>query len=97
MLSNFTHTNTGAYLQEEKESIFTSVVDTQNVPSLLLSDGALTAPVSLAHFLEDVPMYALYDDIPCERPIELEEKEMCERTPVEEAPSLTQSLWNSMF
>jgi hypothetical protein len=72
-------------------------MDAEHATPLLLRGGKLDTPVSLGHFLEDVPFYCLYDDVKCERPIELEEKAM--NAPVEavEAESMTQTLWNSIW
>ena len=84
--------------QAEKEEVFGQMIDAEHATPLLLKDGQLKTPVSLGHFLEDVPFYALYDDVKCERPIEPEEKELNE--PVVEAPqeeSVSQSLWNSLW
>ena len=66
----------------------------------LLKDGKLNSPMSLSHFLEDVPFYCLYDDVICERPIEPEEKNIHETamaTGEEEATSLTSSLWKAIW
>ena len=84
--------------QAEKEKVFGAMIDEENATPLLLLKGALDTPVSLEHFLEDVPFYGLYDDVKCARPIELEEEKMHEVsvTPPEQAASLTTSVWNSI-
>jgi hypothetical protein len=70
-------------------------MDAEHATPLLLKDGKLDTPVSLGHFLEDVPFYRCYDDVKCERPIELEEKAMSEPVEADATPSLTSSLWSS--
>lgn len=74
------------------------MIERQNATPLLLKQAKLDSPVSLDHFLEDVPFYGLYDDVKCERPIELEEEKMHQVsiTAPEEVASLTTSVWNTI-
>ena len=83
-------------IQDEKNEIFGAIMDLEHATPLMMKGGKLDQPVSLGHFLKDVPFYCLYDDVICERPITVEEKAMNE-PPVEvvEAESLGQSLWNA--
>lgn len=74
--------------------MFGALMDAEHATPLLLRDGKLDKPVSLGHFLEDVPFYCVYDDITCERPIEPEEKAL--HDPPEAAPA-SSSIWNSLF
>lgn len=83
--------------QDEKEDVFGQMMDAEHATPLLLKDGKLDAPVSLCHFLEDLPFYCLYDDVECERPIELEEKTLHNPPVVAQEESLTTSLWNSIW
>ncbi len=72
-------------------------MDTKNATPLLLPKGQLDTPVSLDHFLEDVPFYCLYDDVQCEREIEVEEQKMhlISVTPPEQSSSIS-SVWSSI-
>ena len=62
---------------------------------LLLPDGKLDSPVSLPHFLEDVPYYCLYDDVKCEREVEV--PEMNGKASPVEGESTISAIWKSMF
>ena len=64
---------------------------------LLLKKGQLDTPVSLDHFLEDVPFYCLYDDIKCERPFDDKEQQMHQVsvTPPEQASGIS-SVWSTI-
>jgi hypothetical protein len=56
----------------ERESVFSSdtvTIDVPDAPKLLRVEGSLTEPVSLDHFLSDVPFFYLYDMVPCTRTI----------------------------
>lgn len=70
-------------------------MDAKMATPLLLAKGKLDTPVSLDHFLEDVPFYCLYDDVKCERPIEEEEHNMhkVSVTPPEQVSM--SSVWSS--
>jgi hypothetical protein len=82
-------------VQEEKEALFGPMMDTKKATPLLLAKGNLDTPVSLDHFLEDVPFYCLYDDVKCERPIEVGEQKMhkVSVTPPEQVSM--SSVWSS--
>jgi hypothetical protein len=82
-------------LQQEKTNLFSQFMDPEHTTPLLLKDGKLGGPVSLGHFLQDIPFYCLYDDVKCERDILEEEKHSHYTAPVERAPSTT-SLWGSV-
>ena len=75
-------------------------MDADHSTPLMLPDGKLDSPVSLGHFLEDVPYYALYDDVKCERPVEVFAKSTngaAAATNGNGESSTISSLWNSMF
>lgn len=73
------------------------MMEAKHATPLLLSAGKLDTPVSLDHFLEDVPFYCLYDDVKCERSIEVEEQKLHQVsvTPPEQTSSVS-SVWNSI-
>lgn len=85
------------YEQEEKNTVFGEMVDVERATPAMMEGGKLDAPVSLAHFLRDVPFYRLYDDIPCERELEPKEKEVLQPIASPSAISMTQSFLNSIF
>ena len=80
-------------MQDEKSKTFGEFMDAENSTPLMLPDGKLDSPVSLPHFLEDVPYYCLYDDVKCEREVEVRE---INAQPVEEQSTIS-TLWKSMF
>jgi hypothetical protein len=82
--------------QEEKEAVFGPMMDANNATPLLLTKGKLDTPVSLEHFLEDVPFYCLYDDVKCERPIEVEEHKMHQVSVTQPEQSSISSVWSSI-
>lgn len=85
------------HYQEEKEAVFGPIVHASNATPLLSTKGKLDTPVSLDHFLEDVPFYCLYDDVKCERQIEVEEQKLHQVsvTPQDQTASIS-SMWNSI-
>jgi hypothetical protein len=80
-------------LQQEKTNLFSQFMDPEHATPLLLKDGKLGGPVSLGHFLEDVPFYCIYDDVKCDRDILEEEKHSHYTGPAEQAST---SLWGSV-
>lgn len=82
---------------EEKEAIFGPLLDDACATPLLLRKGQLDSPVSLAHFLEDVPFYCLYDDIKCERQFGDEEQQMHQvSVTAPEQASTISSVWSTI-
>ena len=78
--------------EEEKETVFGACMEPENSIPLLLKDAKLGSGVSLGHYLEDVPYYCLYDDVPCNRsPDEIKSTDVTVDT-----QSLTSSLWGSL-
>ena len=77
--------------------MFRPMVDAENATPLLLAKGKLDTPVSLNHFLENVPFYCLYDDVKCERPIDILEQKLhyVSVTPPDQPASIS-SIWTSI-
>jgi CRAL/TRIO domain len=67
--------------EEEREQVFSSEplsVGVENATPLLrpTGGGKLTEPVSLEHFLVDVPHFYVYDMVPCRREISQRERDL---------------------
>mmetsp|Transcript_18609 Transcript_18609/g.51747 ORF Transcript_18609/g.51747 Transcript_18609/m.51747 type:complete len:394 (-) Transcript_18609:1031-2212(-) len=54
---------------EETSKMVSELVDADQKALLLTPEEQLNTAISLEHFLFDVPFYALYDDVKCEREI----------------------------
>ncbi|KAL3909940.1 MAG: hypothetical protein SGILL_007890, partial [Bacillariaceae sp.] len=90
---------------DERDTTFTRLLgdDLSKATPLLRKDGQLSKPVSLEHFLVDVPFFEIYDNLECQRDITEEEANLdkiAHASPVvDEGPSLAEkatSLWGSI-
>jgi hypothetical protein len=88
----------------ERDDVFAKLLgdDLWKATPLLRKDGRLTSPVSLEHFLVDVPFFGVYDSLECKREIKEEERKLdtiALALPSVDGPSLTEkatSLWGSL-
>jgi hypothetical protein len=88
---------------DERHTVFSEQIKLSRDQSttLMRKDGQLTTPVSLDHFLVDLPFCYVYDSIPCKREITPAEEELhnVAHTMPEEGPSIAtqaSSLWSSV-
>lgn len=87
----------------EREQVFTSTtlsVEPTHATALIRTDGQLSTPVSLDHFLVDLPFFYVYDMLPCTREVTVAELELdkLSHTMPETGPSLAEqasNLWGT--
>jgi hypothetical protein len=88
--------------RDEREATFGKLLDNDDDATILFrKNGKLTSPVSLDHFLIDVPFFAVYDSVPCKRECTEEEiklDSLAHQDPqkVESLANQASSLWGSL-
>ena len=88
---------------DERHAVFSEQIklSTDQATALMRKDGLLTNPVSLDHFLIDLPFCYVYDNVPCKRDVTPEEEQLHKvaHTLPDEGPTIAtqaSSLWSSV-